>query len=55
MAARPQRLPWFTRGILEVTVEGRQGETPYVRIGDVPVALLMVLVLAIAAWRGRSR
>jgi apolipoprotein N-acyltransferase len=50
-----QRLPWFTRGILEVTVAGRQGETPYVRIGDAPVALLMVLVLAFAAWHSRSR
>ena len=50
-----QRLPWFTRGILEATVEGRQGETPYMRIGDAPVALVMALVLAMAAWRGRSR
>ncbi len=30
------RLPWFTRGILEVEVTGRQGITPYVRFGDVP-------------------
>ena len=33
------RLPWFTRGILEVEVTGRQGVTPYVRFGDAPVAL----------------
>ena len=49
------RLPWFTRGILEVTVAGRQGETPYVRFGEVPVVLLAAMLLAIAAWRGRSR
>ena len=28
------RLPWFTRGILEVEVTGPQGMTPYVRWGD---------------------
>ncbi len=30
------RLPWFTRGILEVEIAGRQGATPYVRWGDAP-------------------
>jgi apolipoprotein N-acyltransferase len=49
------RLPWFTRGILEVSVQGRQGTTPYVRVGDAPVALLAVLLVAFAAWRRRSR
>ena len=34
------RLPWFTRGILEVEVAGRQGTTPYVRWGDaLPLAV----------------
>ena len=28
------RLPWFTRGILEVEITGRTGVTPYVRFGD---------------------
>jgi apolipoprotein N-acyltransferase len=41
------RLPWFTRGILEVTVAGREGATPYVRFGD-----RLVLVLAVAALLG---
>lgn len=49
------RLPWFARGILEVTIAGRQGETPYVRFGDTPVALLAALTLAVIAWRGRQR
>jgi apolipoprotein N-acyltransferase len=49
------QLPWFTRGILEVTIAGRQGETPSVRFGDSPVVLLAALMLAIAAWRGRNR
>jgi len=50
------RLPWFTRGILEVEITGRQGMTPYVRFGDAPVVALAALlwVLAVlAAWRGR--
>jgi apolipoprotein N-acyltransferase len=49
------RLPWFTRGILEVDVVGRRGETPYVRFGDaVPAALAGVMVAA-AALAGRRR
>ncbi|HZQ62904.1 MAG TPA: apolipoprotein N-acyltransferase, partial [Casimicrobiaceae bacterium] len=42
------RLPWFTREILEVTVDGRTGETPYVRLGDA-VAIVCALVLAAGA------
>jgi apolipoprotein N-acyltransferase len=38
------RLPWFTRGVLEGTVAGRQGVTPYVRLGD---ALAVALALSI--------
>ena len=40
------RLPWFTRGVLEGTVAGRQGVTPYVRFGD---ALAVVLALSMIA------
>ena len=40
------RLPWFTRGVLEGTVIGRQGVTPYVRFGD---ALAVALALSIIA------
>lgn len=49
------RLPWFTRGILEVSAQGRQGLTPYVRGGDAPAALLAALLVAFAAWRRGSR
>jgi len=42
------RLPWFTRGILEVEVTGRQGTTPYVRWGDA-VANAAALALLLAA------
>lgn len=40
------RLPWFTRGVLEGSIAGRVGTTPYVRYGDV---LPVVTALAIAA------
>ncbi len=45
------RLPWFTRGILEIEIVGRQGTTPYVRFGDalcaaIAAALLLVVFLA---------
>ena len=41
------RLPWFTRGVLEVEITGRQGVTPYVRFGDaLPVAIALALFFA---------
>ena len=48
------RLPWFTRGILEVEVTGRQGTTPYGRFGDV-VPLLAAAALLAYAWAARRR
>ncbi|MEO6928003.1 MAG: nitrilase-related carbon-nitrogen hydrolase, partial [Casimicrobiaceae bacterium] len=40
-------LPWYTRGILEVSVEGRRGATPYNRFGDsLPLAFAAVLFAA---------
>ncbi|HYR01419.1 MAG TPA: apolipoprotein N-acyltransferase [Casimicrobiaceae bacterium] len=49
------RLPWFTRGILEVEVTGRQGSTPYVRFGDAPAAALAAAILALAVALARRR
>jgi apolipoprotein N-acyltransferase len=49
-------LPWFTQGILEIEIAGRQGETPYVRWGDRVVVLLAGIILAVAyAMSKRSR
>lgn len=51
------RLPWFSRGILEIEIAGRQGITPYVRWGDALACglALALLVAAIASrWRVRS-
>jgi len=41
------RLPWFTTGVLEVSVAGRTGDTPYLRAGDIAaLALCAVLIVA---------
>ena len=47
------RLPWFTGGILEIDVVGREGLTPYVRAGDAPAAALAALLLIVAAFAAR--
>ncbi|MCU0869273.1 MAG: apolipoprotein N-acyltransferase [Burkholderiales bacterium] len=46
-------LPQWTAGILEVTVEGRTGATPYARAGNVPVVVWAVAMVAATAWRAR--
>jgi apolipoprotein N-acyltransferase len=50
-------LPWFTRGVLEVTLQGRAGATPFQRVGNaLAVAGCLVLAAAAAlAARRRSR
>lgn len=40
------RLPWFTRGILEGAIAGREGITPYVRFGDAVAVALSLLIIA---------
>jgi apolipoprotein N-acyltransferase len=47
-------LPWFTRGILEVDIAGRQGDTPYLRFGDA-LALILALVAITAAIVAQRR
>jgi len=52
------RLPWFTRGVLEGTITGREGVTPYVRFGDalsVALALLIAATALFLARRSRKR
>ncbi|HEX4522931.1 MAG TPA: apolipoprotein N-acyltransferase [Casimicrobiaceae bacterium] len=51
------RLPWFTRGVLEGSIAGRVGATPYVRFGDAIAlgAALLVIAIAVAAVRLRRR
>ena len=50
------RLPWFTTGVLEVSVTGRAGETPYMRFRDWPaLALALLLVVAPITQRWTAR
>jgi len=51
------RLPWFTRGVLEGSVVGRSGATPYVRYGDAVAigAALAAIAVALTALRLRRR
>ena len=51
------RLPWFTRGVLEGSIAGRTGATPYVRFGDAIAlgASLVMIAIALAALRLQRR
>jgi apolipoprotein N-acyltransferase len=48
-------LPQFSRGLLEIDAQPRQGITPFVRWGDWPVlAGLALVLLAVAAIAGKA-
>ncbi len=49
------QLPWFRRGVLETTVAGRTGETPFVALGNLPVATASLLLAVLAYVLGRKR
>jgi apolipoprotein N-acyltransferase len=49
------RLEWFTRGILEVEVVGRQGVTPYVRFGDPLSGAIAALLVCVALGGARPK
>ena len=47
------QLPAYTQGSLAVSVQGTQGTTPYVRLGNVvPVGLALILLLTLL-WKSR--
>ncbi|HUH93391.1 MAG TPA: apolipoprotein N-acyltransferase [Casimicrobiaceae bacterium] len=48
------RLPWFTRGVLEGSIAGRTGATPYARIGDALAAAAGIALVAGAALHARA-
>jgi apolipoprotein N-acyltransferase len=48
------QLPWFRRGVLETTVTGRTGLTPFMRFGSTPVAVLAALLAVLALAMGRK-
>lgn len=47
------RLPQFERGVLHGMVQGRSGDTPYMRLGNLPVLLAALVLALLAAWRSR--
>jgi apolipoprotein N-acyltransferase len=49
--AEMARLPWFTRAILETNIQGRTGLTPYGAMGDLPVILVLLAMVAIGVAR----
>ena len=49
------RLEWFTTATLTQKVVPHAGATPYVRTGNAGVLTVLVLGLALAAWRARRR
>jgi apolipoprotein N-acyltransferase len=49
------RLPWFEAGILELSVDGRTGATPYVLYGDAIALGAAIAVLVLAAIAGAAR
>jgi len=48
------RLPWFEQAILEVSVDGRRGVTPYVRYGDAVALVCAALLLAASVFTART-
>ena len=42
------RLPSFTEGVLEGSVQGYAGATPYIRLGNAPVLVGAALMAAVA-------
>jgi len=43
------QLPWFRRGVLETSVTGRTGQTPFMRFGNA-IAVLAATLVAVLAW-----
>ena len=48
-------LPHVSRGVLDGTVQGMMGNTPYVRFGNAPVLAVIVLLLAASVYGLRRR
>ena len=49
-----QRLPGFKQDTLVGSVQARTGKTPYVRWGDTPLMIFVLLILVTSAWRYRK-
>ena len=47
-------LPTMRPGILDLTAQGQEGRTPYVRVGNLPVVLLSLCLLIVFYFRTRQ-
>ena len=47
-------LPANRPGVLDVTIQGQQGLTPFTRTGNLPILLLSLLILLNALYRHRT-
>jgi apolipoprotein N-acyltransferase len=47
-------LPWFTSGVLEVTIEGRTGATPYQQVSDWLAIGLALALGGVSFWHARK-
>ena len=48
-------LPAHRAAVLDVSVQGQTGLTPYARLGNLPILLLSVMVLSIALYRRHQK
>ncbi|HEY3180502.1 MAG TPA: apolipoprotein N-acyltransferase [Casimicrobiaceae bacterium] len=48
-------LPWFKSGVLEVTIQGRVGATPYQQVADWLAVGLAFMLAAVSLWYARKR
>jgi len=45
------RSPQFQRYVLSASVQPMEGATPYVRFGNIPVVLLLIVMVSLAGLR----
>ena len=50
-----ERGPSYEPALLQATVQGFEGSTPYVRFGDAPVVLISLVLLSAAVFREKRR
>ena len=48
-----KQLPAFSRGVLTASVEGRQGTTPFIWWGNLPIVLVCHLMILSLGWHAR--
>lgn len=46
--------PQFQRDVVRATVQPRSGATPYVRVGNIPVVIVLFVIILLSVWRPKS-